>query len=478
MSGLTMPPAAMELATSPGSNASQSSLSDLSLAAFLESMYTLEIAPSDGLTASMLSPEGLLDKTANVAAGEKGLSPDSAQTTSQSQLSPQQQPANSLPMQGPSIPGDFRAEQGEGFAKSAFLQDNLSYSVPSDLRWWDLAWSFPSAEEPESSEDRSESVSVSEEKPGILPAPGNHPQAPMPPLRPADEHQAQAHSCCAYKSISEHEGKSANTVQEDAQEYKFRPHHEASESASMSNASGAASSPAGKVHCVPNPNGPGCTCQCDTGVALLNLKRDLDNAPLQTDGSAKAASTLRFTLSSSREVARQCQCSADCPTCKRDPSKQISASLLISTALQIYARALRILREVLVTDGSRKCSSDGCRCLSSQCECSKSQSGALRGASIVDVQIGGFIPSPINSRKIALYAMKLELYDLERALARVCDTARHSRLACTSASVESIQGLVPKGESALRVNPLDQLVLRKLHQQLSELLHTIENMTS
>ena len=74
--------------------------------------------------------------------------------------------------------------------------------------------------------------------------------------------------------------------------------------------------------------------------------------------------------------------------------------------------------------------------------------------------------------------MKLELYDLERALARVCDTARHSRLACTSASVESIQGLVPKGESALRVNPLDQLVLRKLHQQLSELLHTIENMTS
>ena len=43
------PPPANQEMTAP------SSLSDLSLAVFLESLYTLEIAPADGLTPNMLS---------------------------------------------------------------------------------------------------------------------------------------------------------------------------------------------------------------------------------------------------------------------------------------------------------------------------------------------------------------------------------------------------------------------------------------
>ena len=38
----------------PNNGVLSSTLSDLSLAAFVESLYTLEIAPSDGLTSSIL----------------------------------------------------------------------------------------------------------------------------------------------------------------------------------------------------------------------------------------------------------------------------------------------------------------------------------------------------------------------------------------------------------------------------------------
>lgn len=126
-----------------------------------------------------------------------------------------------------------------------------------------------------------------------------------------------------------------------------------------------------RVHCVPNPSGKGCTCLCDMSVALLSVRRTLRQAHspppprtrAQQNGTgtatdpeggagaegekgksrdeastAAAATTLHLTLSASQAVAAQCACSADCPTCRSDPSTEMSASILVSTALQIYAR--------------------------------------------------------------------------------------------------------------------------------------------
>ncbi|CAD6891653.1 unnamed protein product [Tilletia caries] len=152
----------------------------------------------------------------------------------------------------------------------------------------------------------------------------------------------------------------------------------------------------GTVHCVPDPKGEGCTCLCNAEVALLSVRRVLKRTeaiPLVDDlgddvgskrrGTATAAAvatTLHLTLSASQAVSAQCACSADCPTCRADggmmtspntstnkratrqgsasassdpgngaaPSPRIvSASLLVSTALQIYTRAVKMLRETL-----------------------------------------------------------------------------------------------------------------------------------
>ncbi len=74
-------------------------------------------------------------------------------------------------------------------------------------------------------------------------------------------------------------------------------------------------------------------------VALLSVKQVLRDEP------ASATDTIQLTLTASQAITAQCACSTDCPTCQSDPSTEISASLLVSTALQIYARAVRILRE-------------------------------------------------------------------------------------------------------------------------------------
>ena len=194
-----------------------------------------------------------------------------------------------------------------------------------------------------------------------------------------------------------------------------------------------------KVHCVPNPSGKGCMCLCDMSPTLLSLEHRLRH---RSDTVQDASSSLVFTLSSIQEVTSKCQCSADCPTCRQNPSVGPTASLLISTTLQIYARALQIVRNVLVGNDKEY------------------------EHQLLDVSIGGFRPSARNARKIAIYAMKLELHDLERALARVSSTAQSSRIAAITAG----------DQVALQMNPVDQLVIRKLHQQLFEVLRTIESL--
>lgn len=110
----------------------------------------------------------------------------------------------------------------------------------------------------------------------------------------------------------------------------------------------------------------------------------------------------------------------------------------------------------------------------------------------MEVRIGDYTPSPQNTRKIALYALKLELIDLERALARVQNAAMHplqvshavnamkhasdeaSRSCCVSkAHPDSEDGAQTAN---LHLNPVDQLVIRKLHEQLNEVLHAVERM--
>lgn len=348
-----------------------SSLTDLSLAIFLDSLQTVEIAPSDGLTETMLQP---------------ALQDDAVPTPNTAPPAPPQ------------------------YAESVTLRQDLAYTVPADMSWWNIAWNLPDM-----------GMGTPTEQPtSLAPAPAPAPAKsccstsegnPNPLHTPCESHAPQGLMSLPYTSFS--------PVVPPAPAQIHNMHD--------------------KVHCVPNPSGKGCMCLCDMSPALLSLEHRLRQ---RSDTVQDASSSLVFTLSSIQEVTSKCQCSADCPTCRQNPSMGLTASLLISTALQIYARALQIVRNVLV--------------------------GNDKGYEhqLLDVSIGGFRPSARNARKIAIYAMKLELHDLERALARVSSTAQSSRIAA-----------IPAGDQvALQMNPVDQLVIRKLHQQLFEVLRTVESL--
>lgn len=426
-----------DLSRNQGTISAPSSLSDLSLAVFLESLYTLEIAPSDGLTPNMLSLPGQ----------QNTHEPNNMNTLT----------TNSDP------------SAGVAYADSALLGNSLVYSVPSDLQWWNLAWSFPGQNE-------SATTPNVDSKNGGTTAlePAHKAKEPIDVQSSAAMHAPvesnQASHCCASKVKQESHAPSS-------------PAHATHE----------------KVHCVPNPTGPGCSCLCESDVALLSLQRSLRHGPLAVDEPRAgeqmredAASSLVFTLSMSQAITKKCACSADCPTCKKDPSYEVSAGLLISTALQIYARALKVFQEVLVSDGSSKCvCSDYGTCKNCHCSASvrKSQRGLTGEDNSIEVRIGDFIPTSQNARKIALYAMKLELLDLERALAHVQDVSQQSLVnlealpetprdintgSCCASKVPDNQHL--KRSTPLRMNPIDQLIIRKLHVQLSEVLQTVENL--
>lgn len=353
-----------------------SSLTDLSLAIFLDSLQTVEIAPSDGLTETMLQP------------------------TLQADAAPAPNTAPTGPPQ---------------YAESVALRQDLAYTVPADMSWWNIAWDLP---------DMGTGTPPEQPTPPALPEP-----APAPAPAPVK-------TCCSAGGAGPNP---LRTPCESSAVQELMPPPQTSFPPGLPSTAGQIHNIHDKVHCAPNPSGNGCTCLCDMSPALLCLEHRLRH---RSDTVQDASSSLVFTLSSIQEVTSKCQCSADCPTCRQNPSTRLTASLLISTALQIYARALQIVRNVLV--GNDK----------------------VYEHHVLEVSIGGFRPSARNARKIAIYALKLELHDLERALARVSSTAQSSRIAA-----------VPAGDQvALQMNPVDQLVIRKLHQQLSEVLRTVESL--
>ena len=427
------------LSTSP-------SLDNLAVAAFLNSLDSLEIGSSDGLTSGMLDAW------------------------------------TAAPPQSPSMQGGAGGPSGSWGLPCSVVDNDVSYAVPADFSWWAPDWldnvppppppppggkgSGPLAASAQAAALRSDASSSSStstwprgkdagmgsgrietEQGAILEGQGWE-QEPDPKLvQPAEakpcEVTGAATCCCGSK-----------------------PSAAPASDAPPATPSAVAPSAKGKqrVHCVPNPSGKGCTCLCDVSVALLNVRGTLRAAA--SPGAAATASTpaasqsagttLHLTLSASQAVAAQCACSADCPTCRSDPSTQLSAGLLISTALQIYARAVSTLRRGF---GASSPSS------------STSSAQSASGAPDWDIRIGGYTPSTTNARRIALFAMKLELRDLRDAIGKVSRLAGIRSSPADDAATAS--GAVPAA-SADAINPVDQIVIRKLHQQLGELLRTVE----
>ncbi|CEH13747.1 TRANSCRIPTION FACTOR PDR1-RELATED [Ceraceosorus bombacis] len=256
-----------------------------------------------------------------------------------------------------------------------------------------------------------------------------------------------------------------------------------------------------RVHCVPNPSGKGCTCLCDVSVALLSVRATLRAADQTVSSSSQSqhpdgrsssgsanydaarerGQTLHLTLSASQAVSAQCACSADCPTCRSDPSTKMSAGLLISTALQIYARAVSTLRQGFGLSSGTASSTT-----------TATQGSAGAPTPEWDIRIGSYRPSPVNARRIALFAMRCELKDLRDALGKVSAAAdRRTNLVepianrleqsqsqgseRADAHQASTNGELDDEES---INPVDQLVIRKLHSQLGELLRTVEELST
>lgn len=470
-------------------------LSDLGLAAFLESLDTLEINTDDGLTSHML--EGL---------------------------------------DGPTLATDELTRQQAGFTRQspsalslANVHGSTSYAVPADLSWADPSWldnmhaqasdrnsvrnpAGTSADKATDLSNRSLLPDSWPRGPGsgmgqgelrtidgrlIQPAPAADPKV--------EESDGQGHAETTGAEPCSRRGKSSCCCSSPAIEPASAPLtvHPVTSAESAT-----------RVHCVPDPTGRGCTCLCDVSVALINVRTTLRQArdeqstltssiasgsrslsPGHT--SKRAASTLQLTLSASQAVADQCACSASCPTCRTDPSTSLSASLLVSTALQIYVRAVRTLRQGFgAHDGS------------STRPLPNSHAAVHASGSEWDVSIGQYKPKAINARRIALFAMKLELRDLRDAIAKVSraasganaptlpgagngsattnndasccsarnnaavqsDSSRGAAYRPPSAGVARPAGLVEGG-----VNPIDQVVIRKLHQQLGDLLRTVES---
>lgn len=197
--------------------------------------------------------------------------------------------------------------------------------------------------------------------------------------------------------------------------------------------------------------------------------------------SGSLARSVQLTLHTSQAVSERCACSASCPTCRSSPTAQTSATLLISTALQIYAKAVQTLRTGVGGALGLGLGREG---------------PAAAGDLALDVKIGDWRPSDVNARKIALFAMKLELRDLRAALGRVAQVA--SSASVGTSHTNQNQSLNPTSspmtdssfniaslsapahelepEKRLSIHAVDQLVIRKLHLQLGEILAAVENL--
>ncbi|KAI3479924.1 hypothetical protein L1887_57911 [Cichorium endivia] len=232
-----------------------------------------------------------------------------------------------------------------------------------------------------------------------------------------------------------------------------------------------------KVHCVPNPSGKGCTCLCDMSVALLSVKQVLrETDPARTDGRGTATSaprsasfatdTIQLTLTASQAITAQCACSADCPTWPVGP--------LPPRCRRRYSYRLR-------------CRSTRARCASCARAFAASTAGKTESAEVaaaggffggLDVTIGTYKPSAANAKKIALFAIKLELKDLRRALGKISRMAQSwGTTADVPKSTDDAAQLENSGDNkAQGMNPIDQLVILKLYRQLTELLKTVEGL--
>ncbi|PWN44861.1 hypothetical protein IE81DRAFT_241205 [Ceraceosorus guamensis] len=305
--------------------------------------------------------------------------------------------------------------------------------------------------------------------------------------------------CCGAQGASLQTGHESSTPGT-AKGSKSAPSVAESRSSHSHNSSSSKSS-GHRVHCVPNPSGKGCTCLCDVSVALLSVRATLRAADQtvssssqsqRRDGRSSSGSanynaarergqTLHLTLSASQAVSAQCACSADCPTCRSDPSTKMSAGLLVSTALQIYARAVSTLRQGFGLSSAAASSTT-----------TATQGSTSTPTPEWDIRIGSYRPSPVNARRIALFAMRCELKDLRDALGKVSAAAdRRTNLVepianrleqsqsqgseRADAHQASTNGELDEEES---INPVDQLVIRKLHSQLGELLRTVEELST
>lgn len=500
--------------------ATTANLSDLGLAAFLESLDTLEIAPEDGLTPSML-------QTMTTAASSTN---------------------STMAFSGEGC-GGLPTYDLNSALTLAGIGGSTSYAVPADLSWADPTWLFKSEQQSAISNASTSGITPKQrvaKDNHVFGSPTSWPRgaasgmgqgelrsldgqlvhpSPFPVQRfsPSTINQSLVENevspqvlvgcpkegptkscCCSSSKTDVTPASPANKVSSEP----IRKEIGVGSGCGKDNSAHSAMSPPQeqtRVHCVPNPTGKGCTCLCDVSIALINVRTTLrqargdDNidasrstaggdafAEPQSDRSTivagkRAASTLQLTLSASQAVAAQCACSASCPTCRSDPSTSLSASLLVSTALQIYIRAVRTLRQGL---GAAETSGNGDGGVAT------GLAGGIEGAgSVWDVSIGQYRPKAANARRIALFAMKLELRDLRDAIAKI------SRAACYSSTTETdgsggstggnnaagtvasgasheSAGSIPSTDSG--VNPIDRVVIRKLHQQLGDLLHAVE----
>lgn len=102
--------------------------------------------------------------------------------------------------------------------------------------------------------------------------------------------------------------------------------------------------------------------------------------------------------------------------------------------------------------------------------------GGLIDACDLEVTIGNgrhrHRPRKENARKIALLMMRLELVDLEAGMARVVRAAAGGDGVSTDKNRAPTKH--PLGPPALALAPVDQLVIRKLRQQLKEMIARVE----
>lgn len=425
-------------------------LSDLGLAAFLESLDTLEINKEDGLTSTMLEALATSSLKEDIA---------NAQLHQQSFL--------------PSLSSSINSIQN-----TSNLQGSTSYAVPADLSWADSSWLDQISAQSTLSLDKMNRTRIPESF-----IHDRHP-TPISINRMKVDHQKRvtsspqaekARSCCCGKEDASFSKGSEQMQNSQQQEPTSR-----SENSST------------RVHCVPDPNGKGCTCLCDVSVALINVRATLRQTKedqserlcsMIRNDDKRAASTLQLTLSASQAVTAQCACSASCPTCRSDPSTSLSASLLVSTALQIYIRAVRTLRQGFGASDSGSSLNETIGGM---------ENGHVHATgSEWDVSIGQYKPKATNARRIALFAMKLELRDLRDAIAKVSRAASRSGAVmtnekeslskkgfCSTSTASELQHAesAQSAHSSMEagINPVDQVVIRKLHQQLGDLLRTVE----